>query len=95
MEAKKPVPTELRVDRVISVMVMEMLKRGQIREVVSVLHAVEFVWVLEEKEGDGMQDYAVALNTIKEACGWQMRLQEDEVVSEPEGSESVSEEEMK
>lgn len=94
MEAKKPVPTWLRVDRVLSVMVMEMMKRGQIRQVLSVLHAVEFVWVLE-KEGDVMQDYAVALNTIKEACGWQMQLREDEVVSEPEGRESVSEEEMK
>lgn len=82
-------------DRVFSVIVIEMLQRGQIREALSVLHAVEFVWVLVEKEGDVMQDYAVALNRVKEVCGWHMRREKEEIVSEPDGSESVSEEEMK
>lgn len=82
-------------DRVLSVVVMEMLNRGQIREALSVLHAVEFVWVLEEKEGDAMENYAAALKKVEATCGWSMRVEEDEMVSEPVGGESVSEEEMK
>ena len=81
-------------DRVLSSIVLGLLNRVQIRPLLSLLHAVEFSWVFTETECCDMSNYATALHEVLEACGWWMRLREDEMVSEPVNAEGVSESEM-
>ena len=75
-----PLPQDNLVDNVLTSFSLNYLRQGLVRPLLELFRNVEFTWT-GWKEEMKVSNYSTYLNVWMEACGWEMRVEE-----EPEGN---------
>ena len=104
-----PLPQDNLVDNVLTSLCLHYLRQGLVRPLLELFQKVEFTWA-GWKEETKVDNYSTCLSVWMEACGWEMRVEEESegnrneegrveeksmvLISQPKGEESTTEQEI-
>ena len=104
-----PLPRENLVDHVLTSLCLDLLHHGLVRPLLELFQNVEFTWTGWEEEMK-VDNYSTSLDVWMQACGWEMRIEEEQgednneeggveeksmiLISQPKGEDSITEKEI-